>query len=385
MKNQKKIALFIETSTSYGRTLIRGILKYANAAASWVFYNEPRGFADALPETTANDFDGIIMRDTPDNMKLLRLGIPTVVSIRHEKSIEGIPNIVSDSRLIGEMAAQYMLEKGFENFAYCGFDNMPWSHERHEAFVQSLPRDKKIHSFQQQKSSDYGKNMQELADWLKSLPKPAGLMACNDVKGAAIIEAAKLADVKIPQEVSILGVNNDDMICEMVSPQLSSISLNIARAGYEAAKTLDKMLKGKLDPVENIIIQPIEVITRDSTNIPLLSEPDVAAALHYITRNSRSHLQVNDVAADTGSNRRSLERKFRKVLNRTIYEEIKRSRIELMSKMLLETDIPISEIAYNMGFNDANHIARYFKLETGISPHKFRKKHIFETPSPKSN
>ncbi|AQQ69785.1 Xylose operon regulatory protein [Limihaloglobus sulfuriphilus] len=372
MKHQKKIALLIETSTSYGRTLIRGILKYANAAASWVFYNEPRGFADALPEAAVHDFDGLIMRDTPDNMKLLRLGIPAVVSIRHEKSIKGVPNIVSDSRLIGEMAAHYMLEKGFENLAYCGFDNMPWSHERQEAFIQTLPRGKEIHCFQQKKISDYGKQMQELADWLKSLPKPAGLMACNDVNGASIIEAAKLADVKIPQEVSILGVNNDDMICEMVSPQLSSISLDIGRAGYEAAKTLDRMLTGRFNAVEDIIIKPIKVITRESTNIPLLRDPDVAAALHYITKNSRSHLQVNDVAANVGINRRSLERKFRKVLNRTVYDEIKRSRIELMSKMLKETDISISEIAYNMGFNDANHIARYFKLETGISPHKFR-------------
>jgi len=243
MHQTKRIALLIETSTSYGRTLIRGILQYANVASSWIFYNEPRGFGDAVPKLTKDNLDGIIMRDTPENMPLLALKIPTVVSIRYEERIPEVPNIISDSKEIGIMAAKYLQDKGFEHFAFCGFDDMPWSREREQAFVDATGCTSKtfIHRKKQQKQ-DYDKQLQDLADWLLHLPKPIGLMACNDVRGANIIEACKLAEVKVPQEVSIVGVNNDDMICQMTSPPLSSISLNIAKAGYEAADVLFQAL-----------------------------------------------------------------------------------------------------------------------------------------------
>ena len=374
MNRTKRIALLIETSTSYGRTLIRGILQYANVASSWIFYNEPRGFGDAVPVLSKQNIDGIIMRDTPENMPLLDMKIPTVVSIRYEKSIPGVPNIISDSNEIGIMAAKYLQEKGFTTFAFCGFDNMPWSKEREQAFIAAIPKNSNTYIYRKkQEKPNYDKQLQDIANWLTELPKPVGLMACNDVRGANIIEACKLAGVKVPQEVSILGVNNDDMICEMASPPLSSISLNIAKAGYEAAKTLDRLLKGKLDNPQNIIIKPETVVNRTSTDIFAINDPFVADALHYISRNSKLNIQVDDVANAVGINRRSLERKFRQVLKKTVYDEIKRVRISVMSKMLTETDISIAEIAYNMDFNDANHIARYFKAVTGISPAQYRK------------
>ncbi len=376
MHQTKRIALLIETSTSYGRTLIRGILQYANVASSWIFYNEPRGFGDAVPKLTKDNLDGIIMRDTPENMPLLALKIPTVVSIRYEKRIPEVPNIISDSKEIGIMAAKYLQDKGFEHFAFCGFDDMPWSREREQAFIDAAGCTSKtfIHRKKQQKQ-DYDKQLQDLADWLFHLPKPIGLMACNDVRGANIIEACKLAEVKVPQEVSIVGVNNDDMICQMTSPPLSSISLNIAKAGYEAAKTLDRLIKGKLQSIEDIVIKPENVITRTSTDIFAINDPLIAAAMHYISKNCKQNIQVDDVADAIGMNRRCLERRFRTILGKTVYEEIKRKRINIIGKMLTETDIPISEIAYNMDFNDANHISRYFKSAKGISPLQYRKSH----------
>ena len=378
MTKAKKVALLIETSTSYGRTLIRGILQYANAATSWILYNEPRGFSDELPSLSGRNFDGIIMRDTKGNMPLLKLGIPTVVSIRYEKQIDNVPNIISDSEKIGKLAAEYLTSKGFENFAFCGFDNMPWSLEREKVFRNAI--NGKTYVFQKNnKQADYNQQLKEMAQWLKSLPKPIGLMACNDVRGANVIEACKLANIKIPQEISILGVNDDDMICEMTSPPLSSISLDIARGGYEAARTLDIMMREGIDNISNIIIKPKDVVTRSSTNILTIDDPDVARALYFISENSRQNIQVTDVADHVGINRRSLERRFRKILDKSVYDEIKRLRIETMSKMLTETDIPISEIAYKMGFNDANHIARYFKLEKGISPLDYRKSHAADS------
>jgi len=375
MVKAKRIALLIESSTSYGRSLIRGVLQYANVAASWFFYNEPRSFSDALPNFAKHSLDGIIMRDTPENMKLLELNVPTVVSIRYLESVEGVPIILGDSKRIGRMAARYFQERGFRNFAYCGFENMPWSLERERAFAEALPPDISFHVLHQSiNPANYEGKLQELSEWLKDLPKPAALMACNDVRGESILEACKLAEVKVPFEISILGVNNDDMICDMVSPQLSSIALNITKAGYQAAKTLDKMIKGESYD-DLITIEPERVVARASSDIFAVNDPEVAKALYFIDQNSRKKIHIDDLAAHVGINRRALERKFKHALNSTIYSAIKRAKIDAIRKMLTDTDIQISEIAYAMGFDDANHISRYFKQEMNVSPMKYRKKY----------
>jgi LacI family transcriptional regulator len=161
----------------------------------------------------------------------------------------------------------------------------------------------------------------------------------------------------------------------MTFPPLSSISLDIARGGYEAARKLDIMMRDGTKNIGNIIIKPKEVVTRASTDILTIDDPEVVRALYFISENSRQNIQVTDVADNIGINRRSLERRFRKALNKSIYDKIKQARIEAMIKMLTETDIPVSEIAYKMGFNDANHISRYFKLEKGVSPLNFRRNH----------
>jgi len=376
MQDLKKIALLIETSTSYGRELIRGIARYANLNTSWIFFNEPRGITDKLPQIRKWKPDGIIMRDTPENMKLLKLKIPIIVSIRYEKRVENFPNIISDSDGIGKMACEYFRNKGFTRFAFCGFDNMPWSHERQQAFRQSLVPKEHFYIYENKKSNlDYEQELKWLAKWLESLPKPIALLACNDVKGAKIIEACKLAQIKIPQDIAILGVNNDDMICEITSPSLSSIALDIAKAGYEAGKTLDRIIKKRIIDVDEIIVKPKGIITRMSTDFFAINDVIVAHSLHYISENDKRIIQVSDVAKYVGTNRRNLERRFRQILGRSVHQEIKRTKIEAISKVLIETDIPISEIAFNMGFNDDHHISRYFKSIKNISPLKFREQY----------
>ena len=381
MQNSKKIALLIETSTSYGRELIRGIARYANLNTSWIFFNEPRGITDKLPQIRKWSPDGIIMRDTPENMKLLKLNIPTIISIRYKQRVESAPNIISDSNEIGRIAYEYFSNKGFTQFAFCGFDNMPWSKEREQAFMQSLLPNESLYIYEDKKNKlDYEQELKRLAKWLESLPKPIALLACNDVKGSKIIEACKLAKMKVPQEIAILGVNNDDMICEITSPSLSSIALDIINAGYEAGKTLDRIIKKRGKDVDRIIIKPKGVVTRTSTDIFAINDLIVAHSLHYIYENEKRIIQVSDIADYVGTNRRNLERRFRKILGRSVHEEIKRAKIEAISKILIETDTPISEIAFNMGFNDDHHISRYFNSAKKISPTKFREQYRLNNP-----
>lgn len=382
MLHRKKVALLIETSTSYGRTLIRGIVQYANVASSWVFYNEPRGLMDKLPKLQEWGFDGIIMRDTPENMPLLDMKIPTIVSIRYERAVEGVPNIISDCEKIGSVAAKYLADKQYKHFAYCGFDEMPWSKEREVAFSNSIPQGSFLSIYRKRNlNCDYNQELSEIVQWLKLLPKPVAILSCNDVRGSNVVEACKLAGLRVPQEISILGVNNDDMICDMTSPSLSSISLDIFRAGYEAAKCLDRMMRNKQANLNNIMIEPEAVITRQSTDIFAIEDSDIAAAMHYISQNSKKMIQVDDVAAHVGLNRRSLERRFRQVLGKTVHEQIKQVRIDLMSRFLAETDVPVSEIAYGMGFDDINHVSRYFRSAKGVSPLKYRKRFSKTNPA----
>lgn len=373
----KKVALLIETSTSYGRSLIRGIIQYANIANHWIFYSEPRGLFEKIPRLDRWELDGIIMRDTPENLKLMELNIPTIISLRYQDKISSVPNIIGNSKTIGKMAAKYFHEKGFKNFAFCGFDHFPWSSEREESFVNTIrPKDNVFVYKQRAKKFDYERELNSIAQWLLSLPKPIAIMTCNDVRGTHVLEACKIAQIRVPLEVAVLGVNNDDMICNAMSPPLSSIALNTHKAGQQAAICLEKMMNNNKIIDQNIVVEPEYVVTRRSTDILAIDNLEVATAIEFIKLNSRKFLQVNDVVAATGTNRRSLERHFRQLLNRTIHEEITRTRIDAISKMLIDTDLSILEIATRMEFNNVNHISRYFKAAKGLTPSEFRKTHV---------
>jgi len=275
MSEIKEIALLIETSTSYGRSLIRGIIKYANIAGNWMFYNEPRGLFEKLPHLNKWELDGIIMRDTPENLKLLKLHIPTVISIRYQEKVLGVPNIIGNSDAIGNMAAEYFYNKGFRVFAFCGFDNFPWSREREEAFRNTVCSKGRIYIYRQSFSSDYERELNKIAHWLSTLPKPVGVMTCNDVRGAHVTIACKLARIQVPDEVAILGVNNDDLICQLMSPPLSSIALNTQRAGQQAAMRLEEMVAGKEIAEQHIIVEPEYVVTRRSTDVLAIKDPNI--------------------------------------------------------------------------------------------------------------
>ena len=214
-----------------------------------------------------------------------------------------------------------------------------------------------------------------MVDWLKSLPKPVGLMACNDYRGRQVIEACKTAGILVPEEVAVLGVDNDEVICNLANPPLSSIQLNVRRAGYEAAELLDKLMSDKEVTSQKIDVLPTHVITRQSTDIMAISDREVASALRFIRKHSREPIQVSDVARAVALTSRSLQRKFRSVLNRSVHNEISYARMERISQLLIETHLPISLIASEFGFSDVAHMARSFRKIKGTTPLAFRKKY----------
>ncbi|MCX7797167.1 MAG: DNA-binding transcriptional regulator [Melioribacter sp.] len=374
----KKIVLLLETSRAFGRQLIIGITRYAKLHGPWSFYKEPIDLKSSVPHLTNWNPDGIIMRDTLISKELLKLKRPTILAIHDSKYPQNLPVIKTDSVAIGKMAAEHFIEKGFKNFAYCGFDDYDWSEGRKIYYKKFLDEaGYKIHIYtSQSKKKLYWKNEQQnLINWIKSLPKPIGIFACNDDRGQHILEVCKIMGLKVPDDIAVIGVDNDPIVCELSDPPLTSIALDVEAAGFQAAKLIDYMIDKKKLTGGHILVSPTHIVQRQSTDIVAVEDHEVAKAIKYIKENVRSKLLVDDVVKATCLSRRTLERRFKQILRRTIYSQIQHTRIELISKFLIETDLPISQIASLFSFTDAEHISRYFKREKGMGLREFRKIH----------
>ena len=320
------------------------------------------------------------MRDSLITKELLKLKIPTIVAIHNSSYPEELPTIKTDSMAIAKMASQHFLEKGLKNFAYCGLDDFAWSRERGLHYSLCISKaGYKTHIYNPNKKvkiNDWEKEQQHVNTWINTLPKPVGIFACNDDRGQHILEVCKWANLSVPEDVSVLGVDNDPMICDLSDPPLSSIQLNAEAAGYKAAAMMNEMIENKKIAGSQILVSPSHIVQRQSSDVLAISDPDVSKAISYIKKNAKGKILVKDVVKTTCLSRRTLERRFKQAIHRSIYGEIRRVRIELISKMLIETDLPISHISSFFNFTDVEHISRYFKIEKGIGLREFRKLHL---------
>jgi len=373
----KKVILLLETSREFGRELIIGIARYARLHGPWSFYKEPIDLKSSIPRLTSWKPDGIIMRDSLITKELLKLKIPTILAIHDSKYPEELPVIKTDSCSIAKVASEHLLGKGFRNFAFCGFDDYDWSNGRKLYFCKFIEdAGYNVYVYKQPEGKvriSWEKEQKYVSEWIKSLPKPIGVFACNDDRGQHILEVCKLLNLRVPEDVAVLGVDNDPMVCELGDPPLSSIALNVEAAGFEAAKLLDQMIEKKKTKGKKIMVYPTHLVQRQSTDILAVNDSEVAKALSYIRNNAKNKILVKDVVNVTNVSRRTLEKRFKESIHRSIYDEIRKVRIELISKLLMETDMPISQITSVFNFTDAEHISRYFKKEKGISLHEFRK------------
>lgn len=375
----KKIVLLLETSRSFGRQLIMGIANYSKLYGPWSFYKEPIDLKSSFPHLTSWKPDGIIMRDSLITKELLKLNIPTIVAIHNSTYPKDLPTIKTDSKAIAQMASQHFLEKGLRNMAFCGFDDFEWSKERGKYFSMfNEEAGYKTQIYVQQNKhidSDWENEQRHVSEWIINLPKPVGIFAANDDRGQHILEVCKLINLNVPEDVAVIGVDNDPMICEIGDPPLTSIALNVESAGFEAAKLMDYMITNRKLSGEQIAVSPVHIVQRQSSDILAVGDPEVNRAINFIKKNAQNKILVKDVVKQTNLSRRTLERKFKQSIRRSIYGEIKRVRIELIAKMLIETDLPISHISSLFNFTDIEHISRYFKLAKDIGLRDFRKLH----------
>jgi len=371
------VLLFVETSREFGRGLLHGIARYSRLHGPWRVYRWPGGLDSSLPEWKSLKIDAAITRDVKAVESLAHSGIPVIFAQHNKDSYAPFPGIITDGVSIGRMAAEHFLDRGFQNYAYCGLDNFAWSRGRAQAFGQRLEQAGfGVDLYRQPTSRRAIRNERgRLAAWLDSLPKPIAVMCCNDDRALQVLEACKQAGCGVPDSVAVLGVDNDVLVCDLADPPISSIALNTEGAGYEAAELLDHLMKGDEMAGQVIPVQPTHIVTRMSTDMLAVADAEVAAGLRFIRRHSNRLIQVSDVVEATNVSRRVLEKRFKAILRRSVHQEIRRVRVNSIVQLLVDTDMSVTDIAIHCGSDGVEHIARYFRKETGVSLREYRKQH----------
>lgn len=376
-----KVALIVETSLASGRDILRGIAQYIREHGPWSVYHEPRGLEEDVPRWLARwRGDGIIARVQTRRIAeaVLETGLP-VVDVLGLVPEAGLPLVHVDDRAISELAAEHLLERGFREFGFCGISGAPWAEARRRYFEEAvkqagctcssciLPPDARRYV-------SWEKQIEQLVGWIADLPRPVGIMVCNDPRGELVMEACRRLDVAVPEQAAIIGVDNDEPICEVCNPPLSSVMPDHRRVGYEGAALLDRLMAGQEPPKEPIYIPPVGIMARQSTDVLAVADPVVAQALRIIREYACDGLSTEDILRHVPVSRSTLQRRFRAVLGRTVHDEILRIRLRRACELLSRSDLPIEVISDKVGYPHRQYLGAVFKEKMGMTLAEYRHK-----------
>ena len=379
-----KILLQLDVSRVCGRETLQGICKYANSFTNWNLITAQPSYLISLEDKEAlanhplNEIDAIITDTLLSAKKYDILKIP-IIGLNLQGLFSDSPNIMADEKEIAEIAFHYFRNLGFDKFAYCGFDELTWSLRRGACFRKLIKNtDCEIDHFLV--AHHDGRFISDdvvagITKWIKKKSYPLALFACNDDCAKLVAEACKIGGIQVPHEVSILGVDNDEVVCLTSAPELSSISLDFKKAGFDAALRLKKLFANKSKNSAPIIIHPIDIVSRKSTDSSAVKDPVLRKCLQFIHQNINNNIGVPEVVNVSYVSRRSLEHKFKQGIGTSIYKHIRKIRIRHISSLLIKTNLTIAQISYDLDFHEPEHLSRYFKAETGISPNEFRKRY----------
>ncbi len=386
MPNRPRICLLVESSREYGRGLLRGIAAYARVHGPWFLYHAERALGDPAPPRLKEwAGDGIIARIESRHLlnEIRRLGLPTV-DLLGLHSVPGIPVARPDDSQTMGLAFEHLAERGLRRVAYCGFAGIYYSDLRQGHFERRvraaglrphvyvgprLPRGTHVATIEQESL----RRLDELAEWIRDLPKPIGIVTCNDFRAQQVLNVCGVLGVAVPHEVAVIGVDNDELVCELCHPTLSSVRLNTHAIGYEAAALMHRMLRGERAPAERVLIESPEVVTRQSTDVLFVDDPPVASAMKLIRERACEGISVSDVFNHLKISHSTLVRRFTRVVGRSPKAEIDRVRIERAKELLGATSLPLVEIAHMAGFNHVEILCKLFRAKTGRTPGQYRK------------
>ena len=370
------IALLVEPVRTYGRQILRGVSDYAKVHGPWLFHL-PTDRYDEIPDPREWEGDGIIAQPHQNKKfieKLKARGVP-VVSLSGPPGNGYCPTVLANQNGVVDQAISHFRERGFTRFGYCGdADVTPWSRTGAVYIEKLAALGFECHAYDPaHESKERNQRLTQLARWLRSLPKPLALLAKSDSQAREVLDACRIECLQVPDEVAVLGVNNDDLICELANPPLSSVIHNARRIGYEAAAMLDKLLNNQ--PIEqmDLMVDPMGVKARQSTDLLAIDDVEVAKAVRYIRENAGHGIRVQDVLGQVAVSRRALEMRFRHVVGRPPHEEIRRVQLERVKELLVTTDYKLERVAELCGFSTAQYLAGLFHRETGMTPGTFRR------------
>lgn len=385
-KRGRRVALLIESSRAYGRGLFLGVAKFAREHHEWSVQSEEWKWTDSLPTWLKHwQGDGIIARvETPKMAAFIRqLGV-SAVDLRGSVQGFDLPLIDTDDGQVATLAAEHLMDRGFRHYAFCGFVGANYSDKRSQFFQERLTRagfscqvyqpPKHIIEAQTIGYERQGLLFQEnLGRWLVSLPKPVGMMACNDIRGQQVLNLCRQLDLAVPEEVALIGVDNDEILCELSDPPLSSVAPDTLRIGYDAAVLLERLMAGGKPPAKPIFIPPQGIVTRRSTEVLALDDRQLVAGLRFIRDHAFAPITIDQVAKATGMCRRVFERRFAAQMGRSPKAEVLRLRLERVKQLLTDTDWSLAHIAEKTGFNYGEYLHTVFTQKVGITPGDFRR------------
>ena len=380
-----KILVLIDSATEFSRRFLTGLIQYANENGPWTFYRllsyykalyGESGIVERIKEWK---IEAVIAQWEYEGVDFLdQLDIP--VFLQSYRNISGrFSKISGDYIGAGVMAAQFFAKRHFKNFAFYGNKNFFWSKARAEGYRREVERIRGNYYYFESElldSMQWSREHVELDNWLQGLPKPVALFACDDNFALQVSEMCKVNNINIPDELSLLGVDNDELICNLSHPSISSIVTDDENGGYQTGKMLQNLILNKNNIPFNINIDPVRIELRQSTEKYNISDSYVKTVLNYIHENIRLNISIDELTAIVPLSRRNLEKKFREATGTSVHQFILDKKVDLISTELLTTDKDLLDIAIETGFNDVRNVYRIFKKYTGYTPVSFRKKYL---------
>lgn len=371
-ENKPKVAVFIEAVYYTSRRFLKGFLEYTRIYEPWTVTLKT-GRNDEMSGLESGDYAGIVVEAPSDAVRryAARKSVQVVTIIEGQKLPQPRPfpqviaNVNCEDRLVARRAAEYLLQQGFDKFAYVGMGvDLPWSRRRGRVFAQTVARVGATRMF----------TGGSLADFLKSLPIGTGLFVANDPRAQEVLEVAKEVGVDVPDDVAVISVDNEELLCETASPTLTSIAWNSHETGYEAARRLHAAIScpTKRPSYRDICSVPTEVVVRKSTARLQFSDAQVRRCLELMELNLAEKVSVSQLAKGVGLSRRTLERRFLKITGKSLGEALVDLRLARAEELLKRTSMPIAAIAVRCGFYDASHLSNVFRRAKGVNPSALR-------------
>ncbi len=383
-----RLLIISDFTEQFPYRLLRGIMAWSRRSEQpWVVCKMPpsykreigiKGVVRWAKNWRANVVIGQF--DPEDDVTLFEKNGIVAIAQDYISKFDTIPNITADYQLTGSIAAQQLYGHGYKHFGFFGYENVCWSDGRLKGFRDRLKDDfnvDTIHVFNnRQLSSLWSYDVAELREWLLSLPKPIAIFACDDNQAEILLETCQASEINVPLDVAIVGVDNDEITCNLTVPAISSVDMDIEKAGYQVAEMATRMVEDPNYRGEDIVIRPIALVGRGSTGIMATKDPVVAEAMRYIYQNRARKLQVADVIKQVPVSRRLLEQRFKEVTGASIYTVISNLRMDYFAQQLVSSADTVSEIAARMDEPDTKSISRRFQALKGCTPTEYRKREL---------